>query len=105
MWPLAGLAQLAIKRFFGAAVSFLQLPRPPFQRALHGVLFLRPSSSFNLARIADLPEQFLRKFLEIRLPGLLWCCQAAHDFPLTRTSNLAIAQKGRHDFFMPEVLR
>ena len=36
--------------------------------------------------------------------ALLWCRQTAYDFPLALARNLAIAQKGRQDFLMPQVL-
>jgi hypothetical protein len=59
---------------------------------------LRPLSSFSLhvhTRIAESPVHRLRNlFVDIRLHGRLWCCQAPYDFPLTLTRNFAIAKKG-----------
>ena len=66
-----------------------------------------PISSFNLHVHTRLTQSFkhcLGDLVGIRLRRLLWCCQAGYNFTLTLARNFAIAQKGRQNFFMPEVL-
>src|SRR5450755_1231928 len=48
--------------------------------------------------------QCLRKRADVRLSGLLGCCQASYDFALSMRCNLAVAGKGRQNLLVPEVL-